>query len=262
MRVYFVTRRAIIRLLLIMVLVCGSVVLAAPYKTIVLNVFNANHEVPIYSVETTEKKIAITFDCAWGGDDIPQIIEILKNYNIKATFFMVGSWIDKYPDNVKALDKQGHEIANHSDTHVDMTSIDQERIKTEIQNANNKIETLTGKKNQLFRAPYGAYNDKLIKTAKSIEQYVIQWDVDSLDWKELGVEAMTNRVLNKVGNGSIILFHNDTKYTLQALPVIIEKLQAQGFKFVTVNNLLIKENYYIDSKGRQQNLIKEKTSID
>lgn len=262
MRVYFITKKAIIRLLLFTVLILSSIIVVAPYKDVVIDVFNAKHDTPIYSVEIPQKKVSITFDCAWGGEDIPQLIDILNKYNIKATFFIVGSWMDKYPENVKALYKAGHEIANHSDNHLDMTGISEETIRNEIINADQKIEKLTGSKNNLFRAPYGAYNDKLLRTAKSIDRYVIQWDVDSLDWKELGVDSIISRVTEKVKNGSIILFHNDTKYTLQSLPSVIEKLKSQGYEFVKVSELIMKENYYIDHQGRQQSLIKERTSID
>lgn len=262
MRIYIITKRTIFRGLIILILICTSVVLTLPYKEAILGVFNTNHDVPIYNVDTTNKKIAITFDCAWSGDDIPQIIDILKKYNAKATFFPVGEWMEKYTNNIKALNKAGHEIGNHSDSHADLTTVSENKIKNEIINANTKIEKLIGKKNTLFRPPYGAYNDKVIKSAKGLGQYVIQWDVDSLDWKDLGVDSMVNRVTEKTKNGSIILLHNDTKYTVQALPVILERLKVQGFEFVTVSELIFKDKYYIDHLGTQHQLVNEKVSLD
>lgn len=261
-RIYYVTKKTIIKILFLIIVIIGLILVTMPYAEAVFNVFKQNHEVPIYSVETDKKVVAITFDCAWGSDDIEELVGILDKYKIKATFFVVGTWLDKYPDKVKLLNKKGHEIANHSDNHLDMTKISEDKIKTEIENLNKKIKQLTGKDNNLFRAPYGEYNNKLIKTAKSIGQYVIQWDVDSLDWKELGVEPIVNRVINKVKNGSIILFHNDTKYSLQALPTVIEKLKARGFEFVKVSDLILKDNFYIDYQGRQHSLIKESGSVD
>lgn len=245
-----------------LVIICISVVLTLPYKDAVLGVFNANQDLPIYNIETLQKKVALTFDCAWGGEDITQIIDILKKYNAKATFFPVGEWMDKYPQNIKALSAAGHELGNHSDSHADLTMVSEDRIESEITNANAKIEKLIGKKNLLFRPPYGAYNNKVIKSAKGLDQYVIQWDVDSLDWKDLGVDSIVSRVSQKAKNGSIILLHNDTKYTVQALPIILEKLKSQGYEFVTVSELIYKDNYYIDHLGTQHQLVSEKASID
>ena len=262
-RIYLVTKRTILRATILLVMVCVSAVLTLPYKEAVIGVFNTNQDIPIYNVEeTSQKKVAITFDCAWGGDDITQIIGILKEYNAKATFFPVGAWMDKYPQNIKALSASGHEIGNHSDSHADLTTVSETRIISEITNANIKIEKLIGKKNLLFRSPYGAYNDKVVKSAKGLGQYVIQWDVDSLDWKDLGVNSIVNRVSQKTKSGSIILLHNDTKYTIQALPIILEKLKSKGYEFVTVSELIYKDNYYIDHLGVQHQLIREKVSLD
>jgi polysaccharide deacetylase family sporulation protein PdaB len=262
MKIYYVSKTKLLRAVLTLLLICSAIVASLPYKEQLLNVFNQVKEIPIYSVDAEQKKIAITFDCAWGGDDIPQIVDILKKYNVRATFFCVGTWIDKYPENIKLLYKEGHEVANHSDNHMNMADITEEKMKSEIINTNNKIEKLTGCKNIIFRAPYGSYNDRLMKTAKGLGQYTIQWDVDSLDWKELGVESIVNRIKSKVKSGSIILFHNDTKYTLQALPSVLENLESQGYTFVKVSVLILKENFYIDHEGRQHSLIKDNSNLD
>lgn len=262
MRVYFISKKSIIKTL-VMIIMLGCVIsVCMQYKSIVVNVFSSAKEIPIYSVDTTAKSVSITFDCAWGGEDIPKILDVLNKYKVKATFFLVGDWMNKYPDKVKLIDINGHDVANHSDTHPDMTSLAKYKMEMEIANANNKIQELTGKKNILFRAPYGAYNNLLVKTAKGAGLYPIQWDVDSLDWKNLGVEAIVSRVTSKVKGGSIILLHNDTQYTLDSLPQVIENLSSKGYQFVKVSDLIIKENYYIDYEGKQHNLIKESFSID
>lgn len=257
MRLYLATKRTILRAMILIIIICASVILTLPYKEAVLGVFNTDQDIPIYNVDTSQKKVALTFDCAWGGDDIPQIIKILKKYNAKATFFPVGAWMDKYPQNVKAISTAGHELGNHSDSHADLTTVSEDRIVSEIANANSKIEKLIGKKNILFRSPYGAYNNKVVKTAKRLGQYVIQWDVDSLDWKDLGVDSIVSMVSDKTKDGSIILLHNDTKYTVQALPIILEKLKSQGYEFVTVSELIYKDNYYVDYLGTQHKLVSE-----
>ncbi len=262
MKVYFITKMLLIKILLLSILVIIGVYVLIPHMEPVKKAFSSNKEIPIYSVDTTKNEISITFDCAWGGDDIPKLLDILEKYEVKATFFIVGDWMNKYSDNVKLIAKNGHEVANHSYTHPNMTLLKDEEIRKEILMANNKILELTGKQNNLFRPPYGAYNNLVIKTAKSMGQYPIQWDVDSLDWKDLGVSAIIERVAQKVHNGSIILLHNDTKYTVSALPSLIENLRNKGYKFVTVSDLILKDNYYIDYNGVQHNLIKESWSLD
>ena len=144
---------------------------------------NAPRLVPIYSVDTEEKKVALTFDTAWGADKTLQILEILKEYKVNATFFMVGFWVEKYPEMVKAIDEQGIEIGTHSNTHPDMTTISQSQIELELQTSINSIKKITNKDVTLFRAPYGAYNNTLLGITDNMGLKTIQWDVDTLDWK-------------------------------------------------------------------------------
>ena len=213
---------------------------------------NVKRELPIYSVQTDEKKIAFSFDAAWGNEDTEQLIQILKKYNIKATFFLVGSWVDKYPDSVKALYNAGHEIGNHSNTHPDMTKISHDKILEELNSCNSKIEKVIGVKPTLFRAPFGAYNNEVISTVKSIGMNTIQWDCDSKDWMEgHTAERIKNDVLGKAKSGSIVLFHNAALNTPAALPSIIEKLQADGYTICKISELIYKDGYTINHKGQQ-----------
>lgn len=217
----------------------------------ILEVFFLEKELPIYSVETAKKKIALTFDAAWGDDYTKGILDILDRYDIKGTFFLVGFWVDKHPDHVVEIDKRGHEIGNHSTNHPYMTQLpDSEAIK-ELSITSDKIEKLINKRPVLFRPPFGDYNDRIIKLCRENGYYTIQWDVDSLDWKELGVQPVVDRVTRNVRNGSIVLFHNNAKYILEYLPIVIERLQEEGYEFVTVSELIYKDNYYIDNTGRQ-----------
>ena len=212
----------------------------------------ADRKLPIYSVETDEKKIAISFDAAWGNDDTEKLISILKQFNVPATFFVVGSWVDKYPQSVKQLADAGHSIQNHSNTHPYMTKISTEKIIAELKTCNEKIAKITGKTPTLHRFPYGDYNNKTVSAVESIDMFPIQWDVDSKDWMESAtVDTIINNVLSKVKNGSIILFHNDAKYTPDALPTILERLISQGYSFVLLENLIYKENYEIKHDGMQ-----------
>lgn len=205
---------------------------------------------PIYSVETKEKKIAISFDAAWGADKTAGIMDILDQHNVKATFFLVGFWIDKYPDMVKTIAQRGYEIGNHSLNHPHMPQLTKEQMTTELKEVNAKLKELTGKEAALFRPPFGDYNDTLVTTVNELGMHCIQWSVDSLDWKELGVKEMTDRVLKNAKEGSIVLFHNNSKYILDALPGILKELQKK-YEIVPVGELIYTENYTVDRQGIQ-----------
>lgn len=135
---------------------------------------------PIYNIETNEKKIALTFDSAWGIEDIDSILKTLKDNEVRASFFVLGEWARKYPEIIKKMVTDGHDVANHSDTHPHVTSLSYEKIKEDMENANKSIEEISGKNNNLYRAPYGEYNDNVIKAATEKGYYTIQWDVDTL----------------------------------------------------------------------------------
>ncbi|MBM7581881.1 polysaccharide deacetylase family sporulation protein PdaB [Caldicoprobacter guelmensis] len=256
MRVIYVSRIQAIRTLVVLVLVIISIVYTQTTQYDVISVFlNTKRELPIYSVETDEKKIAISFDAAWGAEYTDEILDILKKRNIKATFFLVGFWIDKYPEKVKRIASEGHEIGNHSTTHPHMSQLSSQQIRMEIETTQKKIEELAGDRAvKLFRPPFGDYNDRLILTCREMGYYPIQWDVDSLDWKEYGVEHMFNQVTKRVRNGSIVLFHNNAKYIVQALPLILDHLIQNGYTIVPVSELIYKDNYYIDHTGRQRKM--------
>lgn len=218
----------------------------------ILEVFSYRKELPIYSVDTEEKKIALTFDAAWGSDYTLGILEILDRYKVKGTFFLVGFWVDKYPEYVKEIYNRGHDIGNHSTNHPYMTKLSDEAALKELEVTSEKIKEITGEKPNLFRPPFGDYDDRIVKLCMENGYYVIQWDVDSLDWKELGVQPVVDRVTRNVQNGSIVLFHNNAKYILEYLPIIIERLQKDGYELVPLSELIYKDNFYIDNTGRQK----------
>ena len=218
-----------------------------------VNIFADNNRLlPIYCVETTKKQVAISFDAAWGNDDTETLISILKEYDVPATFFVVGAWVDKYPESVKALSDAGHQIQNHSNTHPHMPQLSKGQMKDEIESCNNKIEAITGAKPTLLRPPYGDYDNALIETMNELKMYTIQWDVDSLDWKENATpDTIYQKVTSKVKNGSIVLFHNDADHTPEALPTILKCLKDEGYEFVFISDLIYKENYEIKHDGTQ-----------
>ncbi len=206
---------------------------------------------PIYSVETEEKAVAITFDSAWTAEDIPLISATLKDFDCPATFFVVGSWAEKYPESVKLLFDSGHEIAGHSYNHAHYNSLSSDEIKSDVKKCDEVIKKIVGSVSPVFRSPYGEYNNTVVEAVESLNKKLIQWDVDSLDWKELTLEEMEKRILPKVKNGSIILFHNGTPHTASALPSILQKLKDEGYSFKKVSDLIYFEDYIINNDGRQ-----------
>ncbi len=144
-------------------------------------VFGEGKKLPIYSVDTNEKKIAISFDCAWGNAHTKPILDILDQYNVKTTFFMVQFWAEKFPEDVLEIYNRGHEIGNHSSTHPNMSKLSVEDMTKELKNSEEAIEKITGEKPTVFRPPFGDYSNSLIETCEANGYYVIQWDVDSLD---------------------------------------------------------------------------------
>lgn len=211
-----------------------------------------DRKLPVYSVQTTEKKIALSFDCAWGAEDFDSMMETLDKHNVKATFFMTGGFVSDNPECVKTLVEKGHEPGNHSEHHYDMATITAGEMKTEIMDVHKKVKELTGKDMKVFRPPYGSYNNELIDTVYGCDYYPIQWDVDSLDWKGISAGEITKRVTGKVTNGSIVLFHNAGEHTPEALPDILDYLLGEGYEIVPISKILLtNEETYIDHTGRQ-----------
>lgn len=191
----------------------------------------------------------------WGNEDTQELIDILDQYNVKATFFVVGDWVEKYPESVKALSDAGHEVMSHSNHHDHFNTLSAQEIIDDLNACNDKIEAVTGVRPTLFRPPYGEYDDHVISTVRGMGIQPIQWDVDSLDWKDYDAATITQRVTEKVGPGSIVLFHNAALHTPEALPGILEYLLGQGYSIVPVSQLVISgeegTDYTIDHTGRQ-----------
>lgn len=213
--------------------------------------WGGTRSLPIYSVERDDNKIAISFDCAWGTDYTDEILSHLAEANVRATFFTVQFWTEKNPEYISKIDEGGHEIGTHSRTHSYMSKLGEADIRSELQTSAEAITAITGKEVTLFRPPYGDYNNLLIDTANAMGLYPIQWDVDSLDWKDLSAADIADRITNQVKSGSIILCHNNGLHTAEALPIVIDTLRAKGYEFVPIGGLVYKDNYTIDSTGKQ-----------
>ena len=213
----------------------------------------SDRTLPIYCVQTDEPKIALTFDAAWGNQDTQKIMDILKKHDIKVTFFMTGGWGGAYPGDVKMIREAGHDLGNHSQNHKNMSQLSDSEKEKELMSVHDKVKALTGYDMFLFRPPYGDYDNAVVTTAKKCGYYAIQWDVDSLDWKDYGVESILKTVTQNehLGNGSIILCHNGAKYTAEALDTLIITLKDAGYTFVPLSELIYRDGYHMDHEGRQ-----------
>lgn len=249
MKVFILTRKRLMAIGAALAVVCciGVINVAKGDAAVPANTTQRN--IPIYCVESNEKKVSISFDAAWGNEQTQNLLDTLKEYNVKSTFFLVGDWVRNYPDDVKAIAKAGHDVGNHSNTHPYMTQIDTAAMSNEIDTCNKEIEALTGKKPTLFRPPYGDYDNNVVDTVNSKDMYCVQWDVDSLDWKNLTAEEMCSRIKNNIKCGSIILMHNGAQNTPEALPMIIECIQELGYEIVPISELLPKGEYTTDHTG-------------
>ena len=237
--------------LTLVVALAGSFKYVSETATVSSNV--NGKELPIYSVETDQKRAALSFDAAWGNEDTRKILDILAANKVHATFFMTGGWVDSYPEDVKAIYNAGHDLGNHSQHHKNMSQLSEEEKSEEIMLVHNKVKELTGTEMELFRPPYGDYDDAVILNAKKNGYLTIQWNVDSLDWKDYGAESILKTVLDHkdLGNGSIILCHNGAKYTAEALDSLIKGLKEKGYEIVPVSSLIYKDHYHMDVNGRQ-----------
>ena len=248
MKLYLIRRR---------VFTVGLCLLAAAAMLYVVNhpaiagASATTRQLPIYCVQREQKLVAISFDAAWGNEDTQMLIDILGKYNVKATFFVVGDWVDKYPESVKALHDAGHEVMNHSLHHDHYNTLTADQVVADVTACNEKIAAITGVTPCLIRCPYGEYDDHVIAAIRSMGMEPIQWDVDSLDWKDYDAETICKRVTSKVQPGSIVLFHNAALHTPEALPTILSCLINDGYTVVPISQLILDAPYTIDHTGRQ-----------
>ena len=245
-------RKQIIQVFILLILFTACAV-CLNYVDVDKTVFAGTHKkLPIYSVDTGEQKmVAISFDAAWGADKTRKIVELLKERDVKATFFLVGFWVDAYKQEVAFLADSGMEIGNHSKNHLHMSTLSSEEIAEEISYVNRAVYDLTGVTPKVFRAPFGEYDDAVLSAVEDAGMQAIQWDVDTLDWKGISGDEIVSRVMKKVKSGSIILCHNNSDHILDALPTILDELIAKGYRFVTMSELIYSENYTIDAQGVQ-----------
>ena len=210
MKLILLTKRSLVTLGLSLMIGVTAATVAITSTVKAVQTAAEPRKIPVYRVESDKKQVAISFDAAWGNEQTEDLLRILDEHKVKATFFLVGKWVDDFPDDVKKL---------------------------------------TGKSPTLFRPPYGDYDNMVVDCVKSMGMYCVQWDVDSLDWKDPSPEQMCKTVLSKVKDGSIVLMHNGAKSTPAALPSIIEGIKDKGYEIVLIKDLIPEGEYYTDVQG-------------
>lgn len=243
----------------ITMIICSTAIITAVVLSIIIPlIFKAatvtapGKLYPIYRVDTDEKVVALGINCAWEDDDTDEFLRVLKEKNVRATFFVTGEFVQRCENAVLRISNAGHEVGNHSDSHPDMQKLGKEEIVREITSAERKIQKVTGIKPTLFRAPSGSYNTTLIQTANELGYHAVQWDCDTIDWKGYTADVMLEKVMKKLQNGSILLLHLGAEHTAEALGKMIDEIQNKGYDILPVGELIYTENYYVDRQGVQK----------
>lgn len=250
MRFLIITKRSLLIIILCVILGIASISIGLNSVSEAVATASTERVIPIYSVDTKDKVCAISFDAAWGNEQTDDLLDTLDEYEVKTTFFLVGSWVKKYPESVKKIAEKGHDVGNHSSTHAHMPALSADKMKKEITDCNECVKKLTGKSPTLFRAPYGDYDNNVVNMVKSLDMYCVQWNIDSLDWKDPSVEQIVKNCTDKLVPGSIILLHNGAANTPAALPKIIEGIKDKGYKIVPISKLIPKGSYTTDVTGK------------
>ncbi len=210
------------------------------------------YNLPIYDAVRTDKKLCLSINCAWGADDIDEILDILDDYQVKTTFFIVGKWAELYPEQAKAIYARGHEIGSHSYNHVLPSNATSEAVYNDTKKGKEALEKVIGVTPKYFRAPSGDYTPESLDFAYSLGMIPVQWSADSVDWDDTRTEEqMLERIRKDTADGGIILFHNDTKLVLTVLPKVLKEYQDKGFTFVKISELLYADNYTVNTWGHQ-----------
>lgn len=251
MKVIFIKKRGLVTIALGLVLLLTCFVGDLGQTAGAVYLASASRELPIYNVQTDEQKCAISFDAAWGADKTMDIINVCNEYNVKATFFLVGFWVEENLEVAKKIVDNGFEIGLHSNTHRDLAKLSESEIRDDVQKNIDIVKTNLGIEPKLFRVPYGSYNDRVINTIRECGLQVIQWDVDSLDWKGLSAVNIAGRINSRVKQGSIILCHNNADNIVQALKLVFEDLKNKKLSVVPVGELIYTGDYTINNQGTQ-----------
>lgn len=248
----FITKRRTLALLIVfiaLIVVCANTNSELQVANVYFN--TRTKKLPIYSVQTDKKRVAISFDAAWGADKTSEIMTICEQYGVKATFFLVGFWVEDYPEVAKTISERGFEIGLHSSTHPDMCNLSASQMKLELTKNQDIIQAVCDVEATLFRPPYGSYNNTLIDVCDGLDITAVQWSVDSLDWKGLTAGEIAGRVCKQSQPGSIVLFHNNSDNIIAGLKLVLEYYINNNFEVVPVGELIYHSHYTINQQGVQ-----------
>lgn len=197
-------------------------------------------EMPIFFVKTGEPALAMTFDISWGRDTPPKVLDVLKEHNVRATFFLSGPWARRHVDLVRRIVADGHEIASHGGAHVNLSQYPRSEIQQNILRAHQELVAASGVEPRFLRPPNGDYDDLVVATARELGYETVIWALDSIDWKNPGVDFIVRRITRLAKPGYILLFHasDSAKQTHEALPAVITRLREQGFVLLTLGELM------------------------
>jgi len=243
--------KLILGLSMILLILLAASLFNPPGRQVVI-VNQSERLVPVYYVDTDEKKVALSFDASWGAERTQQILNTLREFDVQTTFFLTGFWVEEYPEYVKLIAQEGHELGNHTFSHPHLSTLPPEQIREELKRLEQMIVEVSGQKPTLFRPPFGEYNNEVIRAAQDLGYQTIQWSIDSLDWQNLSKEELISRVTARAHKGAIILFHNNGLYTADALPLIIEYFHQHNYEIVPISKLIYHDNYYIDPHSGAQ----------
>lgn len=208
-------------------------------------------DMPVFRVEKAYKVCSLSFDAAQEKGEIEAIVKALDKYQIKATFFVTGQWADRFPETVKQLNGSGHEVMNHTENHPHLLHCSTDELSSQLLSCSEKLTLLTGKPPNLFRPPFGEYDDKIVAAARGFGLQTVMWTIDSQDLRCSSSQQLLELSCNGIQPGSIVRFHVNGPYTAQALPEILETLIQKGYSFEPVSDLLYQQDYRIDSFGKQ-----------
>ncbi|MCA1032804.1 polysaccharide deacetylase family sporulation protein PdaB [Bacillus timonensis] len=195
----------------------------------------------IYKVEENKKNVSLTFDISWGDTKAIPILDALKQHGIKnATFFLSGEWAERHPDTVKRIIEDGHEVGSMGYRYKSYTDLDTIKMKRDILKAQEVFKSLGIKKITLLRPPSGNFNPDVLKIAETLGYTVVHWSVNSMDWKNPGVDEIVSNVMKDLNGGDIILLHasDSAKQTADAIPNIIKSIKGKGYSNITVSDLI------------------------
>ncbi|MCW3490831.1 polysaccharide deacetylase family protein [Dethiobacter alkaliphilus] len=231
-------RKQRVLLAVVAVLIVLSFVL---HRQITQGVFSPTISGAYYHVATDEKAVSLTFDAVWQPGELPRILDILDRYEVQATFFLPGTWLRYNADLAREILLRGHEIGHHGYAHKRLTELNEEELSKEFALMEEALQEELNVQTQLFRPPYGEINQEVYDYIADRGYTTVLWSVDPHDWLDPGVDKIITRVIKRVHNGAIILFHTNATQAVDALPVIIQSLKMQEYEILPVTQLLEKE---------------------